>query len=410
MRSRRSASSPTCEGKIFADASAELRPASAIQNLIVNIDPGTPARGPLPDRRADPTGRTSAFVSIDELTGVLDADTRAYAQILVGEAERGLHGRGGDLSAALAQLADLTDEARPISRSLATRRRLLTRLRRPARHRRDDARRPLASARQRGRRRQRHACGHGGARPRAGPGDHAAGPGAARGRPLARPRPPTWRRSSCRRSTGWFRSPATSARRPRAAGPAPEDRPARGPVRRADQAERRALAAPAPGHAGPARQGRAADPDRGGPRAPGAGHGRVPQRRRPACRHAQRRDLGQRQRRRVRAGRRAGAGGPEAGQPRPAGVGGAQPQRPPVRAMDRKLSIALEETCKTNEVACILRFLVPGLPREPLTVGAGGADGPPVPRIGLVLQPRLHAPSRCSPSSSSTRRSRARTR
>ncbi len=84
---------PDMRGKIFADASAELRPASAIQNLILNVDPGTPARGPLPDGTPIPVGRTTAFVAIDDLTGILDADTRAYAQIVIGEAERSLRGR-----------------------------------------------------------------------------------------------------------------------------------------------------------------------------------------------------------------------------------------------------------------------------------------------------------------------------
>jgi ABC-type transporter Mla subunit MlaD len=119
---------PQVRGKVFADASAELRPASAIQNLIVNIDPGTPSAGPLDDGGRIPAGRTSGFVAIDQLTSVFDADTRAYTQILVGEAERGLAGRETDLRGALRKLAALTESATPISRSLATRRELLTRL------------------------------------------------------------------------------------------------------------------------------------------------------------------------------------------------------------------------------------------------------------------------------------------
>jgi phospholipid/cholesterol/gamma-HCH transport system substrate-binding protein len=116
---------PDMRGKIFADASAELRPASAIQNLIVNVDPGTPARGPLPDDTPIPVGRTTAFVAIDDLTGIFDTDTRAYAQIVIAEAERSLRGRSGDLNADLRQVADLTETAGPIARSLATRRHLL---------------------------------------------------------------------------------------------------------------------------------------------------------------------------------------------------------------------------------------------------------------------------------------------
>jgi ABC-type transporter Mla subunit MlaD len=119
---------PQVRGKVFADASAQLRPASAIQNLIVNIDPGKPSAGPLEDGERIPAGRTSGFVAIDQLTSVFDADTRAYTQILVGEAERGLAGRETDLRGALRKLAALTESATPISRSLATRRRLLTRL------------------------------------------------------------------------------------------------------------------------------------------------------------------------------------------------------------------------------------------------------------------------------------------
>jgi phospholipid/cholesterol/gamma-HCH transport system substrate-binding protein len=119
---------PDVKGKLFANASAELRPASAIQNLIVNIDPGDPSAGPLPDGEPIPSGRTTGFVAIDELTSVLDADTRAYTQILIGELEHGLSDRAGDLRGALRELAATTDDAGPIAASLATRRHLLTRL------------------------------------------------------------------------------------------------------------------------------------------------------------------------------------------------------------------------------------------------------------------------------------------
>jgi ABC-type transporter Mla subunit MlaD len=67
-------------------------------------------------------------VSIDEFTGVFDADTRAYAQILIGELAHGVDGREDDLRGSLEQLAKLTDDAVPVSRALATRRHLLARL------------------------------------------------------------------------------------------------------------------------------------------------------------------------------------------------------------------------------------------------------------------------------------------
>jgi virulence factor Mce-like protein len=116
------------KGKIFADASAAIRPASALQNLLVNIDPGSPEAGPLPDDQPIPPERTSDFVSIDELTSVFDADTQAYLQIVISEAQRALHGRAGELRSSLAQLGRLTDTATPVASALARRRELLTRL------------------------------------------------------------------------------------------------------------------------------------------------------------------------------------------------------------------------------------------------------------------------------------------
>ena len=116
------------KGKIFADATAQLRPASALQNLLVNVDPGSPRAGPLPDGTPISPDHTSSFVAIDEFTGILDSDTQAYVSILLKEAEIALHGREGDLRGALKKLGRLTDPATAVSHALATRRVLLTKL------------------------------------------------------------------------------------------------------------------------------------------------------------------------------------------------------------------------------------------------------------------------------------------
>jgi phospholipid/cholesterol/gamma-HCH transport system substrate-binding protein len=119
---------PEVRGKVFADASAAIRPASALQNLLVNINPGTPEKGPLPDGTPIQPERTTSYVAIDELTSILDADTQAYVSILLEEARTALHGREGELRHALAEVGRLTDTATPLSRALAQRRALLTRL------------------------------------------------------------------------------------------------------------------------------------------------------------------------------------------------------------------------------------------------------------------------------------------
>src|SRR5690606_9621756 len=64
----------------------------------------------------------------DELTSMLDADTRAQVAVLIAEATRALRGRAPELRAIFGELAELTDAATPLTRAVAQRRRLLTRM------------------------------------------------------------------------------------------------------------------------------------------------------------------------------------------------------------------------------------------------------------------------------------------
>lgn len=119
---------PEMRGKVFADASASVRPTSVLQTLMVNIHPGTPGAGQLPDGGVIDAARTDTFVHIDELTSMLDVDTRAQVAVLVAEAQRALRGRAPEVRAMLGELAELTDTAQPLARALAERRRLVTRM------------------------------------------------------------------------------------------------------------------------------------------------------------------------------------------------------------------------------------------------------------------------------------------
>lgn len=115
-------------GRIFADASAFLRPSSILQTLIVDVTPGTPEAGPLPDGEPIPASRTGAFVHVDKLTQMLDADTQAQVQLLVSEAARALHGREPRLREILGRVGRLADSGTTLARAMDDRRRLLTRL------------------------------------------------------------------------------------------------------------------------------------------------------------------------------------------------------------------------------------------------------------------------------------------
>lgn len=119
---------PELRGKIFADATASLRPINVLQVLNVNILPGDPASGPLPEGQEIPPDRTDVFVDIDELTSVLDADTQAQVQILISEAANALRDREPELRKIIGELADLSDAATPLARALNQRRELLAAL------------------------------------------------------------------------------------------------------------------------------------------------------------------------------------------------------------------------------------------------------------------------------------------
>lgn len=114
--------------RVYRDASAEIRPINAINQLVVNVDPGSPSAGALPDGGQIAAERTSTHVGFDRVLEVFDADTRAFLQIAITEAERALRGRGGELRAGLAELGELSDPATEVAGALADRRRLLARL------------------------------------------------------------------------------------------------------------------------------------------------------------------------------------------------------------------------------------------------------------------------------------------
>jgi virulence factor Mce-like protein len=112
--------------RLFADATVSIRPRSALQDLVVDVDPGDPAAGPLRSRMI--RAGAVAPVGYDRVLGVLDADTRAYAQVLLGTLRRVVAGREGPLRDALQRLPSTTDGMTRVARELATRRRDLARV------------------------------------------------------------------------------------------------------------------------------------------------------------------------------------------------------------------------------------------------------------------------------------------
>lgn len=113
-------------GRVFRDAGVRVRPFNGANFLEVDILPGHPAAGALPAGSTIASSSTSVPVTTDQVFDVLDADTRAYLQVLTEQAAIAMRGNGGRLGAALRLLAPLTTDARALGSMLARRNHLIS--------------------------------------------------------------------------------------------------------------------------------------------------------------------------------------------------------------------------------------------------------------------------------------------
>jgi phospholipid/cholesterol/gamma-HCH transport system substrate-binding protein len=81
--------------RIHADATAALRPRTLLDDMIIELDPGTKGAPLLPIGGNIPAERTMTPVEFDELLSEFDADTRQYLAILLQQGAKGLAGDGG---------------------------------------------------------------------------------------------------------------------------------------------------------------------------------------------------------------------------------------------------------------------------------------------------------------------------
>jgi phospholipid/cholesterol/gamma-HCH transport system substrate-binding protein len=114
------------EDLIRRDASALLRPKTALKDMFLEVTPGT---GPvLPEGGAIPARNTLPDIDPDEVYEALDADTRPYLKLLVSGAGKGLHGHGDDLNAVFKRLEPLHRDLARVTQATAARRIQLKRL------------------------------------------------------------------------------------------------------------------------------------------------------------------------------------------------------------------------------------------------------------------------------------------
>ncbi|MGH2888167.1 MAG: MlaD family protein, partial [Solirubrobacteraceae bacterium] len=98
---------------IHTNASALLRPRTGLKDMFLELDPGhRPAPVATPGWTI-PVSNTMPDVDVDEILASLDTDSRAYLNLLVNGAGRGLAGRGGN------ELAQVMERFEPTHRDLA---------------------------------------------------------------------------------------------------------------------------------------------------------------------------------------------------------------------------------------------------------------------------------------------------
>jgi virulence factor Mce-like protein len=115
-------------GVVRTDATAAIRPRSALNDQMVAITPGSASARALEPGALIGVDRTSGPVALDRVADVLDADTRAQVAILLDQLGTGLRGRSGPLRAGIEKLAPAVDSASRLSALLDRRRSKLVRL------------------------------------------------------------------------------------------------------------------------------------------------------------------------------------------------------------------------------------------------------------------------------------------
>lgn len=113
---------------VYRDARAALVPITPLQDLQVDLNPGTPARGELPDGEVIGVARTDAPAPFSEVLSSLDRDTRDFVASVIANVSDGTRGRAAGVREALRSLGPTTAQVRGITTRLDRRRHALARL------------------------------------------------------------------------------------------------------------------------------------------------------------------------------------------------------------------------------------------------------------------------------------------
>jgi phospholipid/cholesterol/gamma-HCH transport system substrate-binding protein len=112
---------------VKSDATALLRPRTGLKDMFIELDPGGSGTT-LNDGDTIPVQNTAPDIDPDEILSALDTDTRAYLQLLINSAGKGLKGHGNDLNLTFKALDPTYRDLARVSTAIAERRQQLKRL------------------------------------------------------------------------------------------------------------------------------------------------------------------------------------------------------------------------------------------------------------------------------------------
>ena len=113
---------------VHSDARVLVRPKTGLQDMALQLDPGSRTARRLEDGEVLPVAATRPNVNLDSVLAGLDGDARGYLQVLLSAGGRGTAGRGADLRAIFRAGAPTARRAARVTGALAARDRELRRL------------------------------------------------------------------------------------------------------------------------------------------------------------------------------------------------------------------------------------------------------------------------------------------
>jgi phospholipid/cholesterol/gamma-HCH transport system substrate-binding protein len=105
----------------YRNATLLLRPKTQLQDMTVEVNPGTPEAGRLHSGQVIPLSQTAPNINFDEFLAGLDAETRAYLQELLAGLGQGLKNNGTALSATLKRFSPTARLIQEIAQQLEIR-------------------------------------------------------------------------------------------------------------------------------------------------------------------------------------------------------------------------------------------------------------------------------------------------